>query len=110
MIKPTAFSTPAGQQYAAERLSDRGLGYGIPAETVDGNDPDLMSEAFERAFSRARAGEGPTLIEAMLGRMRGHSEGDDSLKVVPKDELAAYRAADEKRLAPIVKASGAKVE
>ena len=89
-----AFSTPAGQQYAAERLSDRGIGYGIPAETVDGNDPDLMSEAFERAFARARAGEGPTLIEAMLGRMRGHAEGDDSLKVVPAPELAAYRAAD----------------
>jgi 2-oxoisovalerate dehydrogenase E1 component len=89
-----AFSTPAGQQYAARRLSDRGVGYGIPAETVDGNDPDLMSEAFERAFARARAGEGPTLIEAMLGRMRGHAEGDDSLKVVPAAELAAYRAAD----------------
>jgi 2-oxoisovalerate dehydrogenase E1 component len=89
-----AFSTPAGRQYAARRLSDRGLGYGIPAETVDGNDPDLMSEAFERAFARARAGEGPTLIEAMLGRMRGHAEGDDSLKVVPAEELAAYRAAD----------------
>ena len=53
-----------------------------------------MAEALGRAVARARAGEGPTLIEAMLGRMRGHSEGDDSLKVVPADELAAYRAAD----------------
>jgi pyruvate/2-oxoglutarate/acetoin dehydrogenase E1 component len=44
--------------------------------------------------ARARSGAGPTLIEAMLGRMRGHSEGDDSLKVVPPDELAAYRSAD----------------
>ncbi|MFL6201699.1 MAG: thiamine pyrophosphate-dependent enzyme [Thermoanaerobaculia bacterium] len=89
-----AFSTPARLQYAAERLSDRGPGYGIPAETVDGNDPDAMAAALERAVARARAGEGPTLIEAMLGRMRGHSEGDDSLKVVPPDELASYRAAD----------------
>jgi 2-oxoisovalerate dehydrogenase E1 component len=89
-----AFSTPARLQYAAERLSDRGIGYGIAAETVDGNDPDAMADAFRRAVDRARAGEGPTLIEAMLGRMRGHSEGDDSLKVVPPDELAAYRAAD----------------
>jgi 2-oxoisovalerate dehydrogenase E1 component len=89
-----AFSTPAHLQYAAERLSDRGPGYGIPAETVDGNDPDAMAAALERAVTRARAGEGPTLIEAMLGRMRGHSEGDDSLKVVPPDELAGYRAAD----------------
>ena len=89
-----AFSTPAHLQYAAEKLSDRGVGYGIAAETVDGNDPDAMAAALDRAVSRARAGEGPTLIEAMLGRMRGHSEGDDSLKVVPPDELAAYRSAD----------------
>ena len=89
-----AFSTPASHQYAAEKLSDRGIGYGIPAETVDGNDPDAMAEALSRAVARARAGEGPTLIEAMLGRMRGHSEGDDSLKVVPPDELSAYVAAD----------------
>jgi 2-oxoisovalerate dehydrogenase E1 component len=89
-----AFSTPAHLQYAAERLSDRAIGYGMAGETVDGNDPDAMAEALDRAVARARAGEGPTLIEAMLGRMRGHSEGDDSLKVVPPDELAAYRAAD----------------
>jgi 2-oxoisovalerate dehydrogenase E1 component len=89
-----AFSTPAGQQYAARRLSDRGVGYGIAAETVDGNDPDAMAAALARAVARARAGQGPTLLEAMLGRMRGHAEGDDSLKVVPPEELAAYRAAD----------------
>ena len=89
-----AFSTPWHDQYAAERLSDRGPGYGIAAETVDGNDPDAMAEAMARAVARARAGEGPTLLEAMLGRMRGHSEGDDSLKVVPPDELERYKAAD----------------
>src|SRR3954470_5011154 len=89
-----AFSTPARLQYAARQLSDRGPGYGVAAETVDGNDPDAMAAAFSRAVARARAGEGPTLIEAMLGRMRGRAEGDDSLKVVPPDELAAYRAAD----------------
>lgn len=89
-----AFSTPTSLQYAAEKLSDRGIGYGIAAETVDGNDPDAMAEAMERAVARARAGDGPTLIEAMLGRMRGHSEGDDSLKVVPEDELQGYLAED----------------
>jgi 2-oxoisovalerate dehydrogenase E1 component len=89
-----AFSTPARLQYAARQLSDRGPGYGVAAETVDGNDPDAMAAAYVRAVARARAGEGPTLIEAMLGRMRGHAEGDDSLKVVPADELAVYRAAD----------------
>lgn len=89
-----AFSTPAHLQYAAARLSDRAIGYGMAGETVDGNDPDAMAEALGRAVRRARAGEGPTLIEAMLGRMRGHSEGDDSLKVVPADELAGYLASD----------------
>jgi 2-oxoisovalerate dehydrogenase E1 component len=89
-----AFSTPARLQYAAHQLSDRGPGYGVAAETVDGNDPDAMAAAYERAVARARSGQGPTLIEAMLGRMRGHAEGDDSLKVVPAEELAAYRAAD----------------
>jgi 2-oxoisovalerate dehydrogenase E1 component len=89
-----AFSTPARLQFACERLSDRAIGYGMAGETVDGNDPDAMAEALDRAVRRARSGEGPTLIEAMLGRMRGHSEGDDSLKVVPPDELQAYLAAD----------------
>ncbi|RMH20131.1 MAG: dehydrogenase [Acidobacteria bacterium] len=89
-----AFSTPIAEQYAAERLSDRGVGYGIAAETIDGNDPEAVAAAMARAVARARAGRGPTLIEAMLGRMRGHSEGDDSLKVVPKPELEAYLAAD----------------
>ncbi|MEM6454968.1 MAG: dehydrogenase E1 component subunit alpha/beta [Acidobacteriota bacterium] len=89
-----AFSTPTAEQYAAKRLSDRGAGYGIVAETVDGNDPEEMLVAVQRAVSRARAQEGPTLIEAVLGRMRGHSEGDDSLKVVPKNELDTYMQAD----------------
>jgi len=89
-----AFSTPTRLQYACERLSDRGIGYGVAAETVDGNDPDAMAEAVGRAVERARGGGGPTLLEAMLGRMRGHSEGDDSLKVVPPSELERYVAED----------------
>lgn len=89
-----AFSTPTEAQFAAERLSDRGVGYGMAAETVDGNDPEAMCAAVGRAVGRARAGEGPTLIEALLGRMRGHSEGDDSLKVVPEDRRAQYQVDD----------------
>ena len=89
-----AFSTPASAQYAAERLSDRGAGYGMAAETIDGNDPESIGAAIARAVERARSGGGPTLIEAMLGRMRGHSEGDDSLKVVPEDELETWVSED----------------
>lgn len=89
-----AFSTPTAEQFTAKRLSDRGVGYGMAAETVDGNDPAAVAAAVERGVARARAAEGPTLVEAMLGRMRGHSEGDDSLKVVPPDELQGYLADD----------------
>ena len=89
-----AFSTPTRLQYACRQLAERGAGYGIAAATVDGNDPDAMAAAMAEAVARARAGEGPTLIEAMLGRMRGHAEGDGSLKVVPPEELAGYMAAD----------------
>ena len=89
-----AFSTPTSAQYAAEQLSDRGIGYGMAARTVDGNDPEEVAKVVRRAVERARGGHGPTLIEAMLGRMRGHSEGDDSLKVVPEDELGRYLEED----------------
>jgi 2-oxoisovalerate dehydrogenase E1 component len=89
-----AFSTPASQQYAARTLADRGPGYGIAAEVVDGNDPDAVAAAVGRAVERARSGEGPTLVEALLGRLRGHAEGDGSLKVVPPAELESHLAAD----------------
>jgi 2-oxoisovalerate dehydrogenase E1 component len=89
-----AFSTPARLQYAAKQLADRGPGYGVASEVVDGNDPDAMHAAYERAFARARAGDGPTLLEAMLGRMRGHAEGDGSLKIVPAEEYERYVAED----------------
>ncbi|HVS66591.1 MAG TPA: dehydrogenase E1 component subunit alpha/beta [Thermoanaerobaculia bacterium] len=85
-----AFSTPAAAQYAAARLSDRGVGYGIEAATVDGNDADAVESLLERAAAHVRSGRGPFLVEAMVGRMRGHAEGDDSLKVVPRTELEGY--------------------
>ena len=67
-------STPVSEQYACARLSDRGVGYGMAAETVDGNDLVAVVEAVARAAERARAGEGPTLLEFMTFRMRGHEE------------------------------------
>lgn len=89
-----AFSTPARNQYACVQLSDRGPGYGIPALTVNGNDPDEMAATLAKAVSRARAGGGPTLIEAVVGRLRGHAEGDGSMKVVPQEELDLYLSQD----------------
>lgn len=98
-----AFSTPTSQQYACDHLADRALGYGIPGVQVDGTDAEAVLSVMQTAVARARAGDGPTLVEAMLGRHRGHSEGDDSLQQVPEKELQQYGEQDpldlaEKRL------------
>ena len=78
---------------AVARLSDRASGYGMPGVTVDGNDPDAMYAAAKVAIERARAGEGPTLIEAMTFRFNGHVLGDQG-KYIDKAEMAAAVAAD----------------
>lgn len=59
-----------------EHIADWADGYGIPNMVVDGNDALLMHEAASEAIERARRGEGPTFIEAMTFRHRGHFEGD----------------------------------
>ena len=73
-----AYSTPIGKQYACERISDRAEGYGMPGVTVDGTDALKMLATIRAAVERARRGEGPTLIESVTMRMRGHSEHDDA--------------------------------
>ncbi len=88
-----AYSTPTKYQYACERLADRAAGYGIPGERVDGNDILAMYEVSKRAVERARAGEGPTLIEAMTFRRRGHAEHDDFF-YVPKEVTAEWEKKD----------------
>jgi len=89
-----AFSTPSSEQYRAESLASRAEGYGIVGIRIDGNDPLVVSEAVSEAVDRARNGKGPTLIESMLGRMRGHSEGDDSLAILDGAERDKYASED----------------
>lgn len=86
-----AFSTPKHQQYASKDLACRAEGYGMPGFRVNGNDPEAMLDVLDFAVTRARRGEGPTLIEAEVGRLRGHSQGDDSFKQVPADMVAKYQ-------------------
>ena len=88
-----AYSTPVTIQYACERLSDRAKGYGIAGEQVDGSDVVTVCDAARRAFERGRRGEGPTLLECVTMRMRGHSEHDD-FKYVPEALLDRWRAWD----------------
>jgi TPP-dependent pyruvate/acetoin dehydrogenase alpha subunit len=89
-----AFSTPARQQYASRTLAERGAAYGIPGIRVDGRDALAVLRETSAAVARARAGEGPTLIEAVGGRMRGHSEGDDSIQLVPAEERKMHQDLD----------------
>ena len=71
-----AFSTPQDDQQPITNLSVRAQGYGMPGVTVDGNDVLAVVEAVTEAVRRARAGEGPSMIELKTLRWHGHSEGD----------------------------------
>ena len=75
----TALSTPVRENSAARVFADKAAGYGIPGLTIDGTDPDEVAAAFTWAAERARAGEGPALIEVIAMRMCGHAHHDDML-------------------------------
>ncbi|HSL22909.1 MAG TPA: thiamine pyrophosphate-dependent enzyme [Vicinamibacterales bacterium] len=75
----TALSTPVAAQSAARVFAEKATGYGIPAVTIDGTDPDAIAAAFAWAASRAREGRGPSLIELVCMRMCGHAHHDDML-------------------------------
>lgn len=69
-------SVPAWQSTSVEDIGVRGAAYGIPGVTVDGNDVEAIDEAFQAAYERAKAGDGPTLIECKTYRWLGHWTGD----------------------------------
>ena len=72
-----AISTPVSAQTAAETLADKAAGYGMPAVRVDGADVLAVYEATRDAVARARAGEGPTFVEAVTYRALPHATADD---------------------------------
>jgi TPP-dependent pyruvate/acetoin dehydrogenase alpha subunit len=78
-----AYSTPLHKQMACDGVAARGPAYGIPAESVDGNDVFAVHHAARRAVEHARAGCGPYLIECKTFRMTGHSAHDPA-DYVPK--------------------------
>ena len=88
-----AYSTPTHKQTANPRFVDRARAYGCFGEQVDGNDVRAVYEVTRRAIERARAGAGPTLIEADTMRMRGHAEHDD-MKYVPAGMVEEWRSRD----------------
>ena len=85
--------TAYAKSTSVARISDRAASYGMAGIHVDGNDPFAMYAAAREAVERARAGEGPTLIEAMTYRFHGHVFGDADGYMDPA-EKAAHVAAD----------------
>ncbi len=88
-----AYSTPLEKQMACANVADRGPGYGIPAEIVDGNDVLAVHEAAERAAAHCREGLGPYLIECKTFRMTGHS-AHDAAEYVPKHLWSEWEKKD----------------
>lgn len=76
-----AYSTPTSRHVAIKSFAERAAAYGVPAVTVDGNNVIEVYRCTREAVERARAGGGPTLIEAKTFRMRGHAEHDDAFYV-----------------------------
>jgi pyruvate dehydrogenase E1 component alpha subunit len=87
-----AISTPLSAQTAAETLADKAVGYGMPGVRVDGCDVLAVYEATREAVDRARAGEGPTFIEAVSYRAAPHATADD-----PTAYIDLERVEEEKR-------------
>jgi TPP-dependent pyruvate/acetoin dehydrogenase alpha subunit len=85
-----AISTPASKVMGIRDISERAAGYGFPGFTVDGNDVLAVVEAAREAVGRARAGNGPTLIECKTYRWYGHSSGDPE-SYRNKEEVEAWK-------------------
>ena len=82
-----AISTPMRKEYAIEHVAQRAAGYGFPGVTVDGRDPVTCYHVAKEAVARARAGQGPTLIECVVDRLGAHSSEDDQRRYRMQEEI-----------------------
>ena len=89
-----AISVPWARELAVEDVASRAAGYGIPGVVVDGTDVLACYGAATEAVDRARSGGGPTLIEAKVTRLTGHSSDDQQTKYRSEEELASEKARD----------------
>ncbi len=87
------YSTPADMQFRVEDLAERAIAYGIPGVIVDGTDPCQVYDSAHEACERARHGDGPTLIEAKMMRMKGHAI-HDAADYVPKPLFEYWKKRD----------------
>jgi TPP-dependent pyruvate/acetoin dehydrogenase alpha subunit len=88
-----AYSTPADMQFRVKDLAERAIAYGVPGVIVDGTDACQVYDAAHEACERARRGQGPTLIEAKMMRMKGHAI-HDAADYVPKALFDYWRKRD----------------
>jgi pyruvate dehydrogenase E1 component alpha subunit len=86
-------SMAADEAFAIENISQRAAAYGFPGVTVDGNDLQQVFEMVSTAVERARAGRGPTLVENVTYRWKGHSKSDKNL-YRSREEIAAWQERD----------------
>jgi TPP-dependent pyruvate/acetoin dehydrogenase alpha subunit len=86
-------SMSADEAFAIEHISSRAAAYGFPGITVDGNDLQEVYEAVSAAVDRARAGDGPTLVENVTYRWKGHSKSDKNLYRT-REEIAEWQERD----------------
>jgi 2-oxoisovalerate dehydrogenase E1 component alpha subunit len=89
-----AISVPIDKQMAVPNVADRAAAFGMPGVVVDGNDILAVYGVMRAAADRARAGEGPTLIEAKTYRITPHSSDDDDRSYRSRDEVEAWKKRD----------------
>ena len=89
-----AISVPAAMESAVEDIAVRASGYNMPGVVVDGTDVLACYQAAREAVDRARSGEGPSLIEAKVTRLTGHSSDDQQTKYRSEEELEAEKERD----------------
>jgi len=89
-----SISVPTAKQTAAKTLAIKGRAYGVPSVRVDGNDLLAVYTVLSRAAERARAGGGPTFIEALTYRIGAHSTSDDPTRYRAEEEVEAWRKKD----------------
>lgn len=89
-----AISMARSRQTAAETIAQKAEGYGMPGVLVDGNDLLAVHAVTSRAVTRARAGDGPTLIEALTYRRGPHTTADDHLRYRSEEEIEQWRHRD----------------
>jgi pyruvate dehydrogenase E1 component alpha subunit len=87
-----AISTPVAMQSAAATLASKAVGYGMPGVRVDGGDVLAVFEATREAVERARAGDGPTLIEAVTYRAAPHATADNPSRYIDQERVEEERA------------------